>query len=193
MKFNSTNPLLMLIDLQKAIDDSSWGVRNNPNAEKRVEKILHLWRELKLPILHVKHMSTDPNSKYLPGTIGNEFKDIFIPLNSEQTLEKSTNSAFINTNLQSILHDKRISEIVIVGVITNNSVEATARNSGNMGYRTIVLSDATYTFNKTDFSGQEHEAEVVHNMSLANLNGEYAKIMNSEEVLSLARNIQQGK
>lgn len=186
MYFNSSTPLLMIIDLQKAIDDPSWGVRNNPNAEVQVGRLLSSWRTLNLPILHVKHMSTDPNSKYRPGTSGNEFKDIAIPLESEPVLEKDTNNAFVRTNLHAILQDKGISEIVIVGVITNNSVEATARMAGNLGYRTIVVSDATFTFNRIDYGGLEHAAEVVHNMSLANLEGEYASILCTEEVMVLA-------
>ena len=163
----------MIIDLQQAIDDPSWGTRNNPDAEIQTRKLLDVWRALSLPILHIKHMSTDPDSKYLPGTPGNSFKTLTMPLESEQILEKDTNSAFIRTNLHRMLQDRGITEIVMTGVITNNSVEATARMSGNLGYKTIVVSDATYTFDQVDFSGQKHEAEVVHNMSLANLNGEF--------------------
>ncbi len=185
MRFDTTKPLLMLIDLQKAIDDPSWGTRNNPDAETQIANLLRLWREKKLPILHVKHMSTDPNSKYRPGTPGNDFKDIAIPFDSEEVLEKSTNSAFIQTDLDTTLQNRSITEMVIVGVITNNSVEATARMAGNLGYRTFVVSDATFTFDKTDFGGLKHKAEVVHNMSLANLDDEYAQVVRADEILDL--------
>lgn len=187
MSFALSNPLLMLIDLQYAIDDPSWGHRNNPQAETQISNLLEVWREQNLPLLHIKHMSTDPNSKYRPGTPGNEFKAFAAPLESESVVEKNTNSAFIGTDLDSRLAKQGITDIVIVGVITNNSVEATARMAGNLGYRTLVVSDATYTFNKTDFGGREHPAETVHNMSLANLDGEYARVLDTEAVLSLIR------
>ncbi|MFT2098910.1 cysteine hydrolase family protein [Marinomonas sp. 2405UD66-6] len=183
MNFDTTNPMLMLIDLQNAIDDPSWGVRNNPEAEDKIQTLLKNWRAKKLPILHIKHMSTEPESKYFPGTVGNDFKQVAMPLDSEDVIEKDTNSAFIRTNLDGYLQERSISEVVIVGVITNNSVEATARMSGNLGYKTFVVSDATYTFDMKDFAGQLHTAETVHNMSLANLQGEYAHILNTEEVL----------
>ena len=188
MKFKSPSPLLMIIDLQKAIDDPSWGTRNNPEAEAQIGRLLSTWRQLGLPILHVKHMSTDPNSRYFPNTLGNAFKDIAIPLENEQILEKGTNSAFIHTDLHSMLQRQGITEIVMVGVITNNSVEATARMSGNLGYETIVVSDGTFTFNRTDFGGREHDAKVVHDMALSNLEGEYAMILSTEEVLNCAGN-----
>ncbi|MEP3349711.1 MAG: cysteine hydrolase family protein [Marinomonas sp.] len=183
MNFDTTNPLLMLIDLQNAIDDPSWGVRNNPEAEDKIQALLKVWREKKRPILHIKHMSTESESKYFPGTAGNDFKQFAMPLDSEDIIEKDTNSAFIRTNLDGYLQERSISEVVIVGVITNNSVEATARMSGNLGYKTFVVSDATYTFDMKDFRGQLHTAETVHNMSLANLQGEYAHILNTEAVL----------
>lgn len=174
----------MLIDLQNAIDDPSWGSRNNPHAEAQISALLTAWRDRRLPLLHIRHMSTDPDSKYRPGTPGNEFKTFAAPLAAEEVLEKDTNSAFVGTNLHAMLQDRGITDIVIVGVITNNSVEATARMAGNLGYRAVVVSDATYTFNKVDFGGREHSAETVHNMSLANLDREYATILSTEAVLS---------
>lgn len=188
MKFETNNPLLMLIDLQKAIDDPRWGVRNNPGSEAQVAKLLACWRERDFPILHVKHMSTEPGSTYFPGQLGNEFKDEIVPLANEDVLEKSTNSAFIGTNLDEKLRGMGISEVVIAGVITNNSVEATARMSGNLGYRTYVVSDATFTFGLIDFNGMEHSAEDIHNISLANMQDEYATIVSAQEAMNLAAN-----
>ena len=74
----------------------------------------------------------------------------------------------------------------MVGVITNNSVEATARMAGNLGYRTVVVSDATFTFNRVDYGGRGHSAELVHNLSLANLEGEYAAIFSTHQILMSA-------
>lgn len=185
MSFHTAQPVLMIIDLQKAIDDPSWGVRNNPEAEDNIAKLLRRWRDLKLPILHVKHMSTDSSSSYYPGTSGNEFKAIAKPLSNEEVLEKTTNSAFIGTDLEEMLSEQGITELVIAGVITNNSVEATARMAGNLGYNVIVVSDATFTFGQKDYGGREHDADVVHNMSLANLEGEYARILTSSDVQQL--------
>lgn len=181
----SENTLLMLIDLQKAIDDPSWGQRNNPDAEDSIKELLDAWRNLHMPILHVKHMSVNSDSHYRSGQIGNDFKELVKPLDNEETLEKQSNSAFINTDLLQILNERNINEIVIVGVITNNSVEATARMSGNLGFKTVVVSNGTFTFNMADYAGNMRTAQEVHDMSLANLSGEYAEIFSSNEVLNL--------
>jgi nicotinamidase-related amidase len=82
-----------------------------------------------------------------------------------------------------LLRQARICTLVICGVITNNSVEATARMAGNLGYETYVVSDATATFDKLDFFGQLRSAEEVHALSLANLQGEYASVLSTTELL----------
>ena len=80
-----------------------------------------------------------------------------------------------------------IDAVVLVGVSTNNSVEATARTAGNLGFDTHVAADATFAFAKVDYSGTPRSADDVHAMALANLQGEYASVASSTELLALLR------
>jgi nicotinamidase-related amidase len=182
----SKNTTLILIDLQKAIDDPSWGMRNNPQAESNVERLLAHWRTSNMPIVHVRHVSRFLESTYRDGQEGVEFIEIARPHPGEVVLTKHVCTAFIGTDLETRLHGYGCEDVVIVGVITNNSVEATARVSGDLGFRTIVVSDATFTFGRKDFNGRMHTAEEVHAMSLANLDGEYAHIYTTDQVLEMA-------
>lgn len=173
---------LINVDVQKAIDDPSWGDdRNNRHAEANIARLLARWREKGWPIFHIRHVSRDPHSTYRDSP----FKDEVMPLAGERVIEKSTNSAFIGTALEQELRNSGVNEVVITGVITNNSVEASARMSGNLGFRTIVVSDATATFGRRDYHGRWRSADEVHAMSLANLDGEYATIMDTDAVLSV--------
>ena len=106
------------------------------------------------------------------------------PLPGETVIEKSTNSAFIGTDLEARLRDQGITTLVVTGVITNNSVEATVRMAGNLGFDVFVVTDATATVDKPDLSGRMWSAEEVHQLSLANMHGEYATAMSMDEVLS---------
>ncbi len=72
---------------------------------------------------------------------------------------------------------------MIVGVSTNNSVENTARTASNVGFKTFVVSDATFAFAMADFNGVPRSADEVHAMALANLSGEYATIIRSQDAL----------
>jgi len=178
--------VLMLIDLQKAIDHPSWGLRNNPDAERNVASLLVAWRATNRPVYHVRHDSVEPQSHYRPGQPGNDFKPEACPLDNEMVIAKRTNSAFIGTNLEAELRAHGQSLLVVAGVITNNSVEATVRMAGNLGFDTFLVEDACFTFARGDWNGQMRTAGEVHAMSLANLDGEYCKVVRTEEVLRAA-------
>ncbi len=175
---------LLIIDVQKAIDDPSWGSdRNNPDCEANIARLLARWREQGAPIFHIRHLSREPGSTYAPNQPLIEFKDEVRPRDGERVIDKSVNSAFIGTTLEDELRRAGITRVVITGVITNNSIEATARMSGNLGFETIVVRDATATFGRHDYDGRWRTSAEVHAMSLANLSSEYATVASTDELL----------
>jgi len=178
---------LLLIDLQQAIDHPKWtvdGARNNPHAELAASRLLGNWREISWPIFHIRHDSTEPQSPYRPGQPGHAFKAETMPIASETVIGKRTNSAFIDTDLEQKLRDADLDHLVICGVITNNSVEASVRMAGNLGFRVDLAADACFTFGKRDLNGRLWSADDIHALSLANLQGEYANITASAEILA---------
>jgi nicotinamidase-related amidase len=178
------NAALIVIDLQKAIDHAIWGQRNNLDAEKNVAALLDAWRTSKRPIYHIRHDSTETASHYRPGQSGNDFKPEAQPRPGEKVIAKRTNSAFIGTNLEAELHAMQQNLLIVTGVITNNSVEATVRMAGNLGFDTFLVEDACFTFARKDWTGQLRTASEVHAMSLANLDGEYCTVTRTSEVLA---------
>ncbi|MFG6102685.1 cysteine hydrolase [Leptolyngbyaceae cyanobacterium CCMR0082] len=178
-----SNSVLIIIDVQKAIDHSSWGRRNNQQAEANIAKLLSAWRATQRPIVHVRHLSTDPNSTYRPGQQGCDFKDIVIPNRGEKIVSKHVNCAFIGTDLEQWLRQNNYQTLIVTGVITNNSVEATVRVAGNLNFDTYVVSDATATFDKLDLEQNLHPAERVHALALANMHQEYATVVDTLTIL----------
>ena len=73
--------------------------------------------------------------------------------------------------------------LIVAGVITNNSVEATVRMAGNLGFETYLVEDAAFTFGKKDWNGTWRTAAEVHAMSLANLDGEYCTVVDTKDIL----------
>lgn len=178
------NAALVIVDLQKAFDDPRFGRRNNPEAEANTGRLLAAWRTTGRPVIHVQHLSREPDSPYRPGQPGCDFKDEARPQAGELVVQKSTNNAFIDTGLGPYLDDKRIGTLVVVGVATNNCVEATVRMAGNLGYRTYLVADATATAERIDLAGRVWRAEEIQALTLANLNGEYATVVSTEEILA---------
>jgi nicotinamidase-related amidase len=184
--YGSARPALVIVDVQNAIDHPDWarhGPRNQPEAEAHMAQLLTEWRRRALPIYHVRHDSREAGSPYRPGQTGNEFKPEVAPLAGETIVAKRTNSAFIGTGFEDLLRRAGHTVLAIAGVVTNNSVEATVRMAGNLGFETYLVEDACFTFARPDWEGRLRTAEEVHAMSLANLSGEYCEVIRTGEAL----------
>ena len=179
------NAALLIIDMQHGIKDPGLGQRNNPDAEHRLSELLSIWRQQQRPIVHIRHISRSPESVFRPGQSGVEFQSLFLPTSEEHVVEKNVPDAFIATGLERWLRVRSIEQVVIGGAITNNSVESTARSSGNLGLKTLVVSDATYTFDLQDANGRIWPADDVHALSLANLAMDYASIITTTDLTAL--------
>ena len=176
-------PCLIIIDMQKGMARPETGSRNNPDAELHIAQLLKAWRAAGAHVVHVRHISRSATSPFAPGQAGVEFQEALLPLAHEHVVEKNVTDAFINTALERWLRVRGLDEVVLVGVSTNNSVEASARTAGNLGFKTVVVSDATFAFAMRDYGGVQRSAEEVHAMSLANLTGEYAEIVTTRDML----------
>jgi nicotinamidase-related amidase len=175
---------LILIDFQKAIDDPKWGRRGQPQAEDAAGRLLAHWRDRQWPILHVRHDSREANSPYRPGTPGHGFKPALRPQGSEEVVAKTTNSAFIGTDLVERLTRLGAKRLVVVGVLLENSVEATVRMAGNLGYQVSVPEEAVASIDRIDRNGRRWPAEDVHALTLAILDGEYCRVTTVDALLT---------
>jgi nicotinamidase-related amidase len=181
---NKPLPCLILIDMQKCMANPAAGSRNNPQAEDHIARLLQAWRAANAPVVHVRHISRSPTSLFAPGQSGVEFQEAFTPLPHEHVVEKNVPDAFINSALERWLRVRDLNELVLAGVSTNNSVEASARTAGNLGFDTVVVLDATFAFAMRDYAGVQRSADEVHAMALANLMSDYATIKDTRTVLA---------
>lgn len=99
---------LIMIDVQQGFDNPEFGHRNNPQAEENCTRLLEGWRRTGRPVLHVRHLSDEPDSPLRAGQPGNEFKASVRPLEAEDVVQKRVNSAFIGTDLEARLRQRSI-------------------------------------------------------------------------------------
>ena len=57
--------------------------------------------------------------------------------------------------------------------------------SGNYGYDTYIVADATATFGKIGIRGEYYDGETMHNTALAQLNEEFATVVFTEQLIDL--------
>ncbi|PKG44120.1 cysteine hydrolase family protein [Psychroflexus sp. MES1-P1E] len=187
MSLKEQNATLILIDIQKGFDEEKYwgGNRNNKDAEEKSSKILKKWRELNLPIFHIVHSSQNPISRLHESHPGFEIKDEVKPIDGEPVIKKSVNNAFIGTDLKERLDSQEINKLVIIGLTTNHCISTTTRMAGNFGFNTLLISDATATFDRIGINGELFDSEIIHQTTLANLHDEFAQVIDTEKLFKL--------
>jgi nicotinamidase-related amidase len=180
----SSRTALLVIDVQKGLDGPRLGARNNPDAEQRIADLLATWRATGRPVIHVQHMSLEPNSPLREGRPGNAIKDEAMPIDGEPLFRKKVNSAFIGTDLEEHLRTNGIDSLVMVGLTTDHCISSTARMAGNLGFNVTVVEDATATHERRGVDGTHYSADLMHGAALASLHGEFATVLSANDILS---------
>src|ERR1700738_1300902 len=177
---------LIVIDVERAFDqwEAAGKRRNNPDAVARIVDLLTAFRERRVPIFHIRPQGTRPTSSFLPEGAGYPVKDEARERDGEPVIVKRVNSAFIGTDLEGQLHAGDIRTLVICGATTNHCVETTTRMAANLGFDARLVRDATWTFDRVGPDGDAHSAAEIHAMTLANLNGEFARIVSASEAIA---------
>ena len=172
---------LIPIDVQQAFDLSA---SSNPAMERNGLRLLDAWRVAGLPLLHVRHDSVQPGSPFRPGERGNALRPGFEPQHGEPLVTKSVNAAFIGTDLDLRLRRLGVDSVVLFGMTTDMCVSTTARVAANLGYRTLVVGDATAAFDLVDAEGHTLSAREVQRAHLATLHAEFATVLTTDAVVA---------
>ena len=78
-----------------------------------------------------------------------------------------------------------IDRLVVIGFFTNFCIETTVRMSGNMGFDTYLVHDCCATTNRIGIDGTDYDPEIVHNLSVANMHGEFCTAISTQDALRL--------
>ena len=180
----SCSTALLLIDVQQGLDDPRLGRRNNPQAETNMIELLRAWRAHEMPLVFIRHCSTEPYSPLRPKQPGNAYKPGIAPCAGEVEFTKSVNSAFVGTGLEAWLRANDVGRLVIAGLTTDHCVSATTRSASDLGFEVTLLADATATFERIGYDGRHYSADEIHRVNLASLDREFCRVETTAEVLA---------
>jgi nicotinamidase-related amidase len=174
---------LLIIDIQN--DYFAGGAMELEGAEAAGAKAgaaLKNFRDKKLPVIHVRHLSVRPGATFfLPGTKGVEIHPSVKPADGELVIEKNFPNSFRNTSLREALERLQTKDLVVAGMMTHMCVDASVRHAADLGYKVTLLADACAT-RAQSFGGETVPARQVHAAFLAALSGFYAKVVNAHEL-----------
>ena len=188
-KFDETTALL-LVDVQKGVNEVKYyggpsGKRNNHSAEENMRCLLAEWRRLGKRVAFTRHNSREINSPLkLELETGNQIEGLEIN-GPDIVVEKDVNSGFIGTSLELELRRSGINRLVVMGFYTNYCIETTVRMAGNLGFDTYLVHDACAAVNTLGHDGEYYAPDLVHNMSIASLHGEFCTAISKEVAMRL--------
>lgn len=169
---------LLIIDVQNDYFPGGKSELYNPmGALENIEKALKMFREKKLPVIHVQHINMREGAAFfLPDTEGVKIHSSLTPIENEYLVTKHAPNSFLNTKLAEILSKNEITELVVCGMMSHMCVDTTVRACMDYGIKVTLLGDACATKNLV-FQGRTIPAEVVHETFMASLNGMFATVI----------------
>lgn len=130
---------LLVIDIQNLV------VEGKPFA---IEERLQLWqdslalvRQSGIEVIYIRHH----DQELVKDTPDWEIHPLVAPLENEMIFDKTFNSAFKETGLNSYLHKQKINKLIIMGMATNFCVDTTIKVAFELGYKVAVIQDGTTT------------------------------------------------
>lgn len=176
---------LLVIDVQMGFvhRDAAGIPRSCPQAEQNIGVLLTAFRAGEGTVIHIHHHTMEEKSVFRADLPGGAVQPFAQPVDGEAVVIKRVNSGFIGTNLEADLRDAGINRLVMCGGVANFCVETTARMGGNLGFDVLYASDATWAYGSTGPDGNVHTPEEVHSMTLANIDGEFAQVLTTAQIL----------
>lgn len=178
------NTALLLLEIQNDyFPNGRIPLEKSVEVSSRAQSLLHAYREKKLPIIHVQHISTHPDATYLlPCTKGAEFHASVQPLKGETVIKKHYPNSFKDTMLLNHLHKNGHKHLIICGMMTHMTIDATVRAAYDLGFSCTVIYDACAAHD-LEFNHNPITAQNVHHAFLAAFQSMYANVISSEELL----------
>ncbi|WP_080873695.1 cysteine hydrolase family protein [Oceanobacillus timonensis] len=177
---------LIIVDIQNDyFPNGNMELVNTDKAASNAAKVLEWFRQnQKDNIFHIQHIASDPSlGFFLPDTEGANINEAVLPLENESVITKHFPNSFLNTELESKLKEKGITNVIVVGMMTHMCIDATVRAAVDLGYDTTLIEDACAT-RSLAYDGKEVPAEQVHYAFVGALDGMYATIDSTENFLA---------
>jgi nicotinamidase-related amidase len=174
---------LVVIDAQREYVDGKLPLPGAAPALANIARLLEKARATGTPVVHVQHKGK-AGGLFDPATPSFEFADEAASKDGESVVEKGLPNAFAGTNLKDLLDATGRKRLVLAGFMTHMCVSSTARAALDLGFQTVVVSDASAT-RDLPVPGAEGEvltADDLHRAELAMLADRFAIVCTTNDL-----------
>jgi nicotinamidase-related amidase len=170
IKVDTVPTALLIIDEQEFyFPGGKLPLKNPEAAAEKTAEILKLFREQRLPVIHVQHKG------------GGEIYALVKPIAGEKVITKTEANSFNGTDLEQYLKFLGTRRIVICGMQTQMCVEAATRTAYDEGFEVLLVEDACAT-RDLKWGDRVVSAEDVQASTLASMNRIYARVISAKDL-----------
>lgn len=169
---------LIMIDLQNTYRHGVMQLEGVEEAIVEAKKLLEMARDLKTPIIHIRHDAGAGSPYDVNAAIG-AISDEVAPRAGESVITKYYPNSFIQTDLDAQLKALGIQKIILAGFMTHMCVNSTAHGGFNLGYAPTVVARATATRALQGSGGKIVSAQAMQDGAIASTRDLYAVIVES--------------
>lgn len=175
---------LLIIDIQNDyFENGAMVLVGSDKASQNAKLVLESFRNNDLPVVHIQHINNGEDATFfLPETKGAEIHENVKPEEGETLIVKHYPNSFRETELLDHLRSNDITDLVIVGMMTQMCVDATTRAAKDFGFNCTVLGDACATLD-LEVNNKKVKAANVQTAFLAGLNSFYSKVTTTKSYL----------
>lgn len=152
------------------------------SAANNARRLLQHFRNAKLPVIHVQHLSTHAGATHLlPGTEGAEFNEAVLPMEGEPVVVKHLPNGFYQTDLLGILRKLQVKNLAVAGMMTHRSIDSTVRTAREHGFDVYLYGDACAARDLM-LDGERVAARDVQTAFLAALHWKFALVVRTDDI-----------
>lgn len=180
-----TDTALVLVDIQNDyFDGGLWPLDKMDQASDNAARVLAHARKQGIMVVHIHHEIPSADAPFFrPGTKGAEIHPKVAPAAGEDVILKHKPNSFLDTRLHDTLASRGISQLVVIGAMSQMCVDATTRAASDLGFKVTVVHDACAA-RDAEFGGVAVPAAQVHAAFMSALDGTYAKLVDCETYLA---------
>ncbi len=154
------------------------------DASKNAGELLAAFREKRLPVFHLQHISSRPGATFfLPNTPGVEIHGNVSSITGEVVIRKSFPNGFRGTNLLERLKESEVTRLVVAGMMTHMCIDTTVRAAFDLGFQCELAHDACAT-KALSFGAETIPARQVHISFISALHGTFATVLSTREIIA---------
>ncbi len=136
---------LLVIDVQKGLFEKSTSIYRAKEVLENINILICKARQEGVPVIFIQHSSQKILAR---GSDAWQLHPEIQPIAGEVVIHKLHGNAFEETNLREELEKRRVSVLVMTGLVTHGCVKSTCLGAIDEGYKVVLVKDGHSNYSK---------------------------------------------